>query len=198
MDESLPMTTVARRVENKMLALHDQAQAAHLSRFFKTGRGQYGEGDKFLGIKVPVTRAIVKEHWRECTLDDLEQLVKSPWHEMRLCALLLLVQVFRHAGKDEALKQRCVDFYLAHTACINNWDLVDLSCYEILGRWLQDRDRSLLYRLAQSENLWEQRIAIVSTMTMVRAGDHDDCIASRLAHAPLSRPHPQGRGMVIA
>ncbi|WP_407401027.1 DNA alkylation repair protein [Sodaliphilus sp.] len=171
------MTSLSKHIENKMLAMHDEVQAQHLSRFFKTGPGQYGEGDKFLGIKVPVTRAIVKEHWRGCTIDDLEPLIVSPWHEIRLCALLLLVQVFKHASKDETLRQRCVEFYLNHTEYINNWDLVDLSCYEILGRWLQDRDRTLLYTLARSEDLWEQRIAIVSTMAMVRAGDHDDCIA---------------------
>ena len=127
---------------SEILAHQDPAQVEGLSRFFKTGKGQYGEGDQFLGIKVPVTREVVKQCWRETSFDDLETCIASEYHEMRLAALLTLVQIFKHAKKDKALQQQCVDFYLAHTRYINNWDLVDLSCYELLGTWLLDKDRT--------------------------------------------------------
>lgn len=159
----------------QMLAAADPSQVAGLSRFFKTGSGQYGEGDLFLGIKVPVTRAIVKAVWQETSFVELEECINSPYHEVRLAALLTLVQIFKHAKKDVALRQRCVDFYLAHTDRINNWDLVDLSCYEILGPWFQDKDRQLLYDLTRNgKTIWEQRIGMVTTMAFIRAGQLDD------------------------
>lgn len=168
----------AASVERAMVTLKDEAQAAHLSRFFKTGKGQYGEGDRFLGIKVPVTRQVVKEMWRDCTIEDVEVLLASPWHEMRLCALLILVRLFANARKDTELRRRIADFYLAHTDKINNWDLVDLSCYEILGVWLLDKDRTVLYALAENgKTIWEQRIGIVSTMQFIRHGQLDDTFA---------------------
>ena len=124
------------RLLQAMLAQRDESQVANLSRFFKTGKGQYGEGDLFLGIKVPVTRAVVKQEWQNVTLDDLEECITSAYHEVRLAALLTLVKIFHKAKHSLETRQRCVDFYLSHTAYINNWDLVDLSCYEILGTWL--------------------------------------------------------------
>ena len=161
-----------------MLVSADPSQVAGLSRFFKTGPGQYGEGDKFLGIKVPVTREVVKACWRQTSFDELEVCIRSEYHEVRLAALLTLVQIFTHARKDAAQQQRCIDFYLGHTEYINNWDLVDLSCYELLGRWLLERDRSLLYDLARNgRTIWEQRIGIVSTMQFIRYGQLDDTYA---------------------
>lgn len=161
-----------------MLKAADASQVEGLSRFFKTGPGQYGEGDRFLGIKVPQTRSIVKEVWKDLDFADLEACVCSPYHEMRLAALLSLVQRFRHARRDVALQQRCVDFYLSHTSYINNWDLVDLSCYEILGAWLLDKERTLLHDLARNgKSIWEQRIGMVSTMAFLRAGQLDDTYA---------------------
>ena len=172
-----------------MMEAADASQVAGLSRFFKTGPGQYGEGDVFLGIKVPVTRGIVKEVWAELTFGELDESMESPYHEVRLAALLSLVQVFRHARRDTALQQRCVDFYLSHTAGINNWDLVDLSCYEILGAWLLDKDRSVLYALARNgKNIWEKRIGMVSTMAFLRAGQLDDTYA--IAGIYLSQREP--------
>ena len=172
-----------------MLDAADSSQVEGLSRFFKTGKGQYGEGDKFLGIKVPVTRSIVKRLWKEVSFEDLEECLTSEYHEVRLAALLSLVQIFSHARKDFALKERCVDFYLSHTEYINNWDLVDLSCYEILGSWLVDKERSLLYDLARDgKTLWEQRIGIVSTMAFLRKGQVDDTYA--IAEIFLSKPMP--------
>ena len=166
----------------------DPGQVAGLARFFKTGPGQYGEGDKFLGIKVPVTREVVKGCWREVGFAELEECLASEYHEVRLAGLLALVQLFAHAKKDQALRRRCVDFYLSHTDRINNWDLVDLSCYPLLGEWLLDKDRTLLYDLARcGRTLWEQRIGIVSTMTLIRHGQLEDTFA--IADILLHHPH---------
>lgn len=165
-------------LKERILASADPSQVAGLSRFFKCGPGQYGEGDKFLGIKVPVTRAIVKDCWQKTGFPELEECIGSEYHELRLASLLTLVEIFSHAKKDQALRQRCIDFYLSHTSYINNWDLVDLSCYPLLGEWLKDKDRTLLYELARSgKTIWERRIGMVSTMQLVRAGELDDTYA---------------------
>ena len=175
-----------------ILAKQDPAQVEGLSRFFKTGKGQYGEGDQFLGIKVPVTREVVKQCWQTTSFDDLEVCIVSEYHEMRLAALLTLVQIFKHAGKRDSirnLQQQCVDFYLSHTQYINNWDLVDLSCYELLGTWLLDKDRTLLYDLARNgKTIWEQRIGMVSTMQFIRHGQLDDTYAIAEIFLEKSRP----------
>lgn len=184
-----------------ILAKQDPAQVEGLSRFFKTGKGQYGEGDQFLGIKVPVTREVVKQCWQTTTFDDLEACIASEYHEMRLAALLTLVQIFKHAGKRVSssssvipgstrnLQQQCVEFYLSHTQYINNWDLVDLSCYELLGTWLLDKDRTLLYDLARDgKTIWEQRIGMVSTMLFLRHGQLDDTYA--IADIFLAKSQP--------
>ena len=172
---------------SSMLSCADPSQVEGLARFFKTSPGQYGYGDKFLGIKVPVTRAVVRECWKTVSLEDLEECVCSEYHEMRLAGLLALVEIFRHANKKssfagltgESIRNLCIDFYLSHTAYINNWDLVDLSCYPLLGEWLlHAADRSLLYSLARDgRTIWEQRIGIVSTMTFIRHGQLTDTFA---------------------
>ena len=197
---------------NKLLqeitARADASQVEGLSRFFKTGPGQYGEGDKFLGIKVPVTREVVNACWRETSLQDLEACIASEYHEVRLAALLALVEIFAHAkrfpvkpgmtkttscpARPGISQQDCIDFYLAHTDRINNWDLVDLSCYPLLGVWLLDKDRQLLYDLARNgKTIWEQRIGIVSTMTFIRHGQLQDTfdIADILLHHPHDLIH---------
>ena len=166
----------------------DPSQVEGLSRFFKTGPGQYGEGDRFLGIKVPVTREVVKECWKETGFDELEDCLASEYHEVRLAGLLALVEIYSHAKKDPSLRQECIDFYLAHTDRINNWDIVDLSCYNLLGDWLLDKDRSLLYRLARDgRTIWEQRTGIVSTMAFIRHGQLDDTFA--ISDILLHHPH---------
>ena len=167
---------------NKLLdqitAQADPTQVEGLMRFFKTGPGQYGEGDEFLGIKVPVTRSVVKECWNDVTFDDLEECVSSKYHEVRLAALLTLVEIFGHNRKNAALQKQCVDFYLSHTAYINNWDLVDLSCYPLIGTWLLDKERTVLYDLARNgKTIWEQRIGMVSTMQFIRHGQTTDTYA---------------------
>lgn len=177
------------RLYDAMLQKADPAQVAGLSRFFKTGTGQYGEGDMFLGIKVPVTRSVVKDLWQAVTWDELEECISSGYHEVRLAALLSLVRIYKYARKDFWLKQRCVEFYLQHTGFINNWDLVDLSCYEILGPFLMDKDRSMLYGFARDgKTIWEKRIGMVTTMAFIRAGQLDDTYAIAdiyLEQAPL-------------
>jgi 3-methyladenine DNA glycosylase AlkD len=180
-----------------MLAKADPSQVEGLARFFKTGPGQYGYGDKFLGIKVPVTREVVKDCWKSVSFENLEECMTSEFHEVRLAALLALVEIFKYAKRfpvksgmttESNLQQKCVDFYLSHTEYINNWDLVDLSCYPLLGVWLLDKDRSMLYDLARNgKTMWEQRIGMVSTMTFVRHGQLNDTFA--IADILLHHPH---------
>ena len=177
------------KLYNEILARQDAEQAVNLSRFFKTGKGQYGEGDKFLGVKVPTTRDVVKQCWQETSFEDLETCICSEYHEIRLAALLTLVQIFKHAKKDKTLQQQCIDFYLTHTEFINNWDLVDLSCCELLGTWLLDKDRTLLYDLARDgKTIWEQRIGMVSTMQFIRHDQLDDTYA--IADIFLAKSQP--------
>lgn len=173
---------------SEMLKHEDPSQVEGLSRFFKTGPGEYGEGDLFLGIKVPVTRSVVKDCWKGTSFEDLEECLASGYHEVRLAGLLTLVEIFSHSRKDPLVQERCIGFYLAHTERINNWDLVDLSCYQLLGSWLMDKDRSLLYDLARNgKSVWEQRIGIVSTMAFIRKGQLDDTFA--IADLLLDHPH---------
>ncbi|MBQ9201913.1 MAG: DNA alkylation repair protein [Bacteroidales bacterium] len=172
----------------EMLLHADPSQVAGLSRFFKTGPGQYGQGDRFLGIKVPVTRKVVGNVWSLVGFEDIEECLENEYHEIRLAALLTLIQLFNHSKKDMARQQACIDCYLAHTDRIDNWDLVDLSCYPLLGVWLLDKDRSLLYGLAANgRTLWEQRIAIVTTMAFIRHGQTQDTFA--IADLLLHHPH---------
>ena len=167
------MTT--QHILSELRALSNPEKAAHLSRFFKTGPGQYGEGDLFLGVTVPEQRAIARKY-AQVPFTVLRELITSPWHEVRLTGLLILVHQFEK-NKNEDFRKSCADFYLSQTPYINNWDLVDLSCYKLLGVWLTDKDRHLLYQLSASKNMWEQRIAIVTCMHFVRKGDFEDCLA---------------------
>lgn len=141
-----------------------------LPRFFKTGKGEYGEGDRFMGVAVPDTRKVAKLH-NDASYEVLDALLESEWHEARLCALVILAERFK---KDS---ETTVKFYLNHMKGINNWDLVDLSAPYILGVYLLDKnDRQVLYRLAESAVMWEQRVAIVSTLMLIRNGQFADTI----------------------
>lgn len=172
----------AQNIISDLQASGNPAKADHLSYFFKTGKGQYGEGDLFIGVTVPEQRAIAKKYL-QADNQTIRELIASPWHEARLTGLLILLYQFEK-NKDENFRKSCVDFYLSQTAQINNWDLVDLTCYKLLGVWLQDKDRQVLYQLAQSQNMWEQRIAIVTCMHFVRQSDFKDClnISEQLLH----------------
>lgn len=175
----------AQQIITELQTLGNAEKAVHLSRFFRTGAGQYGEGDLFLGVTVPEQRLLAQKY-HAAPLTVIGELVVSSWHEARLTGLLILVRQFTK-NKDESFRQSCIDFYLSHTDTINNWDLVDLTCYKMLGVWLDDKDRQLLYTLARSPKLWEQRIAIVTCMHFVRKGDFKDCLA--IADLLLHHPH---------
>ena len=145
-----------------------------LASFFKSGCGEYGEGDVFIGVSVPDNRRVARRHL-DAGLDDVRRLLQSPVHEVRLCALLVLVEQYKRG--DAARRREIYDFYLTVTDRINNWDLVDLSCQYIIGPQLMDGgDRSVLVMLAASESMWRRRIAVVSTLWMVRHGEVDDAI----------------------
>ena len=155
----------------ELSALGGEEKARHLARFFKTGKGQYGEGDRFLGLPVPLTRGVAKSH-KAADMPAVGALLQSEWHEARLCALLILVEKMKKADADGAAE--IFNFYLANTQHINNWDLVDLSAPHIVGKHLMDKPRGILYELAASPLLWDNRIAIVSTFAFIKAGDLDD------------------------
>lgn len=150
-----------------------------MQRFFKTGPGEYAEGDRFIGVSLPAMRVLCRE-CRGVTITAIEPLLRSPVHEERALALLLLVDAFKRA--DEAGQQRIYAFYLANTTFINNWDLVDSSAAQIAGGWLHGRSRAPLDKLAASASLWERRIAIIATLHFIRLGEFDDTfrIADRL------------------
>jgi len=158
------------KIELKKLASKQQAKI--LQRFFKTGKGQYGEGDIFLGIKVPVQREVAKKYFN-LTLSDLQKLLNSNIHEYRLIALFILIAQYNKV--NELKKKKIYQFYLKNTKKINNWDLVDLSAPNIVGNFLLDKNRSILYKLAKSKNLWEKRIAILATYT-IRNNDYSDTL----------------------
>lgn len=163
-----------QEISQTIRQLADPAIATQTQRFFKTGTGEYGEGDQFLGIRVPVLREQAKT-FQDTPLNEVQKLLESPFHEERLCALLILVRKFTK-GSPEEQAHICI-FYLNNTQHINNWDLVDLSAYKIVGPYLKDKDRSPLYLLAQSDNLWERRIAIISTFHFIRNHQFDDALA---------------------
>lgn len=151
----------------------DPSQASILMRFFKTGVGEYGEGDIFWGIKMPVQREVVKNNL-DISLDEIQKLLDSPVHEQRMTALLVLT--YQYKKKGDSGKQAIFDFYLKNTKNINNWDLVDVTCTHIVGEFLKDKPRDVLYKLAKSDNLWEKRIAIISTLSFIRQDDFIDTL----------------------
>ena len=150
----------------------DPDKAVHMQRFFKTGPGQYGEGDVFWGLTTPAVRAVVKQG-RELPLEEVEVLLEDAVHEVRACAVLILLAQFDRG--DVAHREKVIRLYVRRADRVNNWDLVDISC-AMLGRWLEDRDRSLLYRMADSPNLWEQRMAVVCLLPLIKKGDFHDIL----------------------
>lgn len=171
-------------VLNELLSMANPEKALFLQRFFKTGPGQYAEGDIFLGLIVPLTRSIAKAN-TQTPLAELQVLMNSEYHEARLCALLIIVEQFKKASPAE--REVLYDFYLKNARRINNWDLVDVTCPHVVGAYLLDKDRSRLYELAASDNLWEQRIAMVSTVTFIRHREYTDTLA--LAEQLITHTH---------
>ena len=200
------MNVTAQDIVTALLSMADEKLRQRLQRFFKTGKGQYGEGDQFIGLRASQTRMVVKQARRQVTMSEIEKLLYSPWHEVRLCGLLLLVEEMNAARPKSGLKyqsersqqenalrakrrEQIAAFYLQHAQQANNWDLVDLSCAYIVGQWLlypsadgTMPDRKVLDELSVNENLWLQRIAIVSTLQLIRNNQFDDTlrIATRL------------------
>ena len=169
------------RITQTLRSHSDEEKKVVLPRFFKTGKGEYGEGDRFMGVVVPNTRKVAREY-ASVSWEVIEALLESEWHECRLCALLILVERYKKHPEET------VRFYLGNTRGINNWDLVDLSAPYILGRYLtQHEDRSVLYALAVSENMWEQRIAVVSTLALIRDNQFDDTM--KLAEKFMGTKH---------
>ena len=171
MKATLKIRHAAKAVQAELRTLANPQQAAVLARFFKTAPGEYGEGDVFLGIKVPVQRKVATE-FKDLPLTEIVCLLHSKIHEERLTALLILVMQFAKA--DKRGQHEIYKCYLANTACINNWDLVDLSAPQIVGVYIEDKSRQPLYRLAKSKSLWERRISILATFTFIRRGDFSD------------------------
>lgn len=170
-------------VKNELLKIQDPVKAIELSRFFKTGKGQYGEGDVFLGIRVPDQRKTARK-FTNIELKDLTKLLSDPVHECRLTALLILVNKYE---KNESDRQKIMDFYIENISFINNWDLVDLSAPKIPGHWLYEKERKLLFKLAASGDLWKQRIAVLSTYYFIKKGDFSDTFS--LSELLLTHEH---------
>jgi 3-methyladenine DNA glycosylase AlkD len=161
------------RLKQDLKKLANREKAKILQRFFKTGQGEYGEGDVFLGITVPEQRKIAKKY-SALPLKEIQKLLSGKIHEHRLTALLILVIKYKEAADND--KKEIVDFYIKNFRQINNWDLVDLSAEKILGDYLLERDKSLLYKLTKSKNLWERRIAIITTFQFIKNNRFNDTL----------------------
>ncbi|MDE6562549.1 MAG: DNA alkylation repair protein [Muribaculaceae bacterium] len=186
------MTEKAKEIEEAMIQMADEKQAAHLMRFFKCGPGEYGYGDRFLGIRVPHTRSLVKECRNLVGIEDAVGLVKSEWHEVRLAGFLFLIELFKKAvkAKDIQTKEKIVNIYIDLIPYGNNWDLVDLVAPKILGDYLviHPEKRKILDDFsAMSDSLWHQRVAIVATWTLICHGIYDDVI--RISKGYLNHSH---------
>lgn len=178
------MKQITKTITSELQALSNAEKREIFPRFFKAGKGEYGEGDRFLGVTVPNIRAIAKLH-KDISIEEIRELIQSEWHEVRLCALIIMVE--KSKKKDEVLRKELFNLYLSQTKRINNWDLVDLSCRFIIGEYLLDKSRDILYHLAQSPLLWDNRIAIVSTYAFIRKGQLEDTYA--LSDLMMQHPH---------
>lgn len=185
-------------LKKEIRSYSDPSKAKVFMRFFKTGKGEYGEGDKFLGLTLPQVRTVVKKYKDLITLEELDKLIQSEYHEERTVTVAILVEKFKRAGKrkssgsvysiipsksdykstlgknEEEERKKIYDFYLSHTKFINNWDLVDISVHKIIGAYLFDKPREILYKLARSEDLWERRMSIMATFCFIYQNDFED------------------------
>lgn len=164
------------QVKKELQALADKEKAKQLRSFFKTRKGEYAEGDKFLGVVVPKQRAIAKKYYKDITLGGITLLLKSVYHEIRMTALLMLVSKMEKT-KDAKKREAIVECFMKNISYVNNWDLVDLAAPNILGRYLFDKDKTLLYELAASDNLWKQRTALLATFYFIKHNHFDDTLA---------------------
>ena len=174
-------------VKKSLRSAADKEKAKILSRFFKTGKGEYGEGDVFIGVVVPEQRKIAAK-FANLSFKEIKELLKSKIHEERLTALIILVNQYKKSLKSDKLKSsKIFRFYVKNLSAVNNWDLVDLSCRDIIGEHLISRPREILYKLAASRNIWERRIAIVSSWAFIRKNDFKDTM--RLAEILFNDKH---------
>jgi len=180
------MKSLINGITQSLLAVADTQKAKSMQRFFKTGKGEYGEGDIFIGVSVPQQRAIAKKFQKDCTKKDVIALLDSPIHEERLTGVYILVDKFNRSLKSNQ-EQEWVDLYIDKADKMNNWDLVDSSAHFILGKWLEKRDRKILYEFAQSTSLWKNRIALISTLHFIRKYDFEDTL--RLCEISLTHQH---------
>jgi len=162
-------------IKNDLQRVADKKKAIILARFFKTGKGDYGEGDVFLGVVVPQQRKIAAK-FAELPLKEIKELLKSKIHEERLTGLIILVNQYKKSLKDEVLREQTFRFYVKNIFTVNNWDLVDLSCRDIIGEHLITHQRKILYQFAKSQDMWKRRIAIVSTWAFIRKNDFNDTL----------------------
>ena len=178
-----------KEVIEDLKKLKNPDKAKILSRFFKTWKWEYGEWDKFLWIPVPPQREIAKKYYDKCSLEDIENLLKSEYHEVRMTWFLILCYKYELTTKKKLNddQKKIIDFYLSHLEYSNNWDLVDLVCYKILWNYLLNKDRKILYELAEDENMWKQRVAIVSTMTFIKNWEFDDTL--KISEILLNHKH---------
>ncbi|MGI6424605.1 MAG: DNA alkylation repair protein [Tepidanaerobacteraceae bacterium] len=161
-------------------------KAAYLPKFFQAFEGGYGEGDRFLGVVVPDQRKVARKHYQLVSMRDIEKLLNEPYHEYRLTALFIMVYKFEKS-KDEKEKEEIANTYLDNIEAVNNWDLVDASAPKILGPFLWDKNKDILYEMAQTPDLWKQRIAIMSTFYFIKQGEFDDTL--KIAKILLNHEH---------
>ncbi len=173
-----------KKVRQEIRNHSNKELAAFLQRFFKTGPGEYGEGDKFAGIKVPVSRKIAINN-SNLTLEEVKQLLLSKLHEERLIALLILVHQYKKS--DEAQREKIFKFYIRNAKYINNWDLVDLSAPQIVGAFIVDKEKDILFKFANSNNLWQKRIAVLSTFSFIKINRFD--VALQISEILLNDEH---------
>lgn len=164
---------IVKEIKEALAVLSIPEKAEFFPKFFKTGKGEYGEGDLFLGVKVPDQRFVAKEYYTRINLKELSELISSKYHEHRLTALFILISKFEKA-KDKVLQDEIIGFYLLHLQYVNNWDLVDSSCYKILGRYAYENSKENLLRdLSEAKEMWHKRIAVVGTMHYIKKGSFD-------------------------
>jgi 3-methyladenine DNA glycosylase AlkD len=177
---------LVEQITKQLIQLSDPDIAQHSKRFFKTGDGDYGAGDQFLGLRVPTLRKTVKA-FKHASLDDSIALLKSEYHEVRLCAIFFLVALFDRAKSSPQKQEVIVQAYLSNSQYINNWDLVDSSAHKILGKYLLDKNRDILHKFSQSDNLWEKRISMMATYTFIKEQQFEDTF--RIVETLLNDSH---------
>jgi 3-methyladenine DNA glycosylase AlkD len=178
----------AAKAKKRLRDSADAGKAKVLQRFFKTGKGEYGEGDVFIGVVMPVIRGIAREFW-ELSLPDIQSLVRSKTHEERMLGFVILTLQFKREKRNESQRKALFDFYFRNRSYANNWDLIDVTAPKVMGEWFKDHpeQRGVLDRWSRSKNIWERRLAIMCTQPMIQVGEFRDTV--RIAEALLNDPH---------